>query len=211
MTTKPREKVFIEILKRLKSIMLSDQLQAGDKLPSERELSERLNAGRSSVREALRAMELLGLIETRQGEGTYIKEARRHRLVEVLASFILNDDTAKSELAETRSIIEKNAIILASDRRTDTQLDVLEQSVQKMREQRVIEDFGRVDRNFFQKVMEAAHNSLLQRLWIELIEYDYTSFPREHSYSLTDYEKILLMIKNGIELEQFEKLERFRT
>ncbi len=191
--------------------MLSDQLQAGDKLPSERELSERLNAGRSSVREALRAMELLGLIETRQGEGTYIKEARRHRLVEVLASFILNDDTAKSELAETRSIIEKNAIILASDRRTDTQLDVLEQSVQKMREQRVIEDFGRVDRNFFQKVMEAAHNSLLQRLWIELIEYDYTSFPREHSYSLTDYEKILLMIKNGIELEQFEKLERFRT
>ena len=52
--------------------MEEDGLVAGDRLPSERELSSRLNVGRSSVREALRALELVGLIETRGGEGTFI-------------------------------------------------------------------------------------------------------------------------------------------
>ncbi|MBR8646160.1 FadR family transcriptional regulator [[Brevibacterium] frigoritolerans] len=51
----------------------ADSLLPGDKIPSERELSDRFNVGRSSVREALRALELLGLIETRRGEGTFIR------------------------------------------------------------------------------------------------------------------------------------------
>ncbi|UZW67941.1 GntR family transcriptional regulator [Priestia flexa] len=55
-----RSKVYVEILKQIRQLMQSNQLQTGDKIPSERELAERLNAGRSSVREALRALELLG-------------------------------------------------------------------------------------------------------------------------------------------------------
>ncbi|WLD92354.1 FadR/GntR family transcriptional regulator [Alkalihalobacillus sp. AL-G] len=209
MTSKPREKVFVEILERLKTIILNDQLQAGDKLPSERELSERLNVGRSSVREALRAIELLGLIETRRGEGTYIKEARKHRLVQVLASFILNDATARSELTETRCLIERDAVQLASLRRTDEQLKVLKKTVYSMKENASPEDFARADWNFFHKVMEAAHNSLLHRLWIELIDYDYTSYSREHKYPLKDYEKILSMIIDGSGYEAVDTIDRF--
>ncbi|MER1935547.1 MAG: GntR family transcriptional regulator, partial [Priestia megaterium] len=69
-----RSKVYVEILKQIRQLMEDDRLTTGDKIPSERELSERLGAGRSSVREALRALELIGLIETRRGEGTFIKE-----------------------------------------------------------------------------------------------------------------------------------------
>ena len=86
-----KSKAFLNILEEIDQIILQDQLLAGDKLPSERELAERLSVGRSSVREALRALELLDLIETRRGEGTFIKELGSHRLVEILASFFLRD------------------------------------------------------------------------------------------------------------------------
>ena len=66
-------KVYEGILMQLNEIIAEENLRPGDKLPSERELSERLSVGRSSVREALRALELLGLIETRRGEGTFLK------------------------------------------------------------------------------------------------------------------------------------------
>lgn len=82
-----RSKVYVEILKQIRQLMEDDRLTTGDKIPSERELSERLGAGRSSVREALRALELIGLIETRRGEGTFIKEVGDHQFIDLLATF----------------------------------------------------------------------------------------------------------------------------
>jgi len=81
-----------------------DGLKTGDKIPSERELSERLNFGRSSVREALRALELLGLIETRRGEGTFIRDFRGHQLVQLLSTFILQDEKAIRDVYETKKL-----------------------------------------------------------------------------------------------------------
>ncbi|MEH7131375.1 GntR family transcriptional regulator, partial [Neobacillus drentensis] len=90
-----------------------DGLIAGDKIPSERELSERLNFGRSSVREALRALELLGLIETRRGEGTFIRDFQGNHLVQLLSTFILQDEKAKRDVLETRNYIEMDLLRLA--------------------------------------------------------------------------------------------------
>lgn len=70
-TKQENKKVFLEIVSKLKDIIIADKLQPGDKLPSERVLSEKLGVGRSSVREALRSLELLGIIETRHGGGTF--------------------------------------------------------------------------------------------------------------------------------------------
>lgn len=67
MTKDTKSKVYQEVLEEIRNYIVDHQLQDGDRLPSERELAEQLNAGRSSVREALRAIELLGLIETRHG------------------------------------------------------------------------------------------------------------------------------------------------
>ncbi|MEC3541343.1 GntR family transcriptional regulator, partial [Bacillus thuringiensis] len=80
--TSSNTKVYLEIVKKIRSIMEEDGLVAGDRLPSERELSSRLNVGRSSVREALRALELVGLIETRRGEGTFIRNFYDNGLVQ---------------------------------------------------------------------------------------------------------------------------------
>lgn len=210
MTTKPREKMFVEILNKLKAIIQKDRLQPGDKLPSERELSERLNVGRSSVREALRAMELLGLIETRRGEGTFIKEARNHRLVEVLASFILNDGLVKQELTETRQMIEKNAVLLASERRSEAQINRLERHLDKMEETDTEGIDPVLDREFFRIVLEAAHNSLLKRLWVELTEYEQFNVEKG-SCLFSDYRQIILLIKEGKGIEQLSSLNRYQN
>ena len=62
-----QKKVFLDIVQQLRQLIKMEEIQAGEKLPSERVLSERLGVGRSSVREALRSLELLGLIETKHG------------------------------------------------------------------------------------------------------------------------------------------------
>jgi GntR family transcriptional regulator, transcriptional repressor for pyruvate dehydrogenase complex len=170
MSVQPTEKVYIEILKKIRAIIIEDRLQAGDKLPSERELSDRLNAGRSSVREALRALELLGLIETKRGEGTFIREATDHRLVEVLASFILSDEKARHDLQETRYIVIKDCVELATMRITSIEMNKLQQLIQKI-EQNSKEEINKVCKTFEKSVIQSCGNHLLYRLYVELTGY----------------------------------------
>ena len=87
-------KIYLDIVNQLRHMIEQDGLLPGDKIPSERELSDRLQVGRSSVREALRALELLGLIETKRGEGTFIKNFQDHKLVEILGGFFLQGSEA---------------------------------------------------------------------------------------------------------------------
>ncbi|RYD02051.1 hypothetical protein N752_26735 [Desulforamulus aquiferis] len=68
------KKIYEEIVEQIKGMITSGELNAGDKLVPERELAERLQVGRSAVREAYRALEAIGLIEIRPGEGTFVRE-----------------------------------------------------------------------------------------------------------------------------------------
>jgi GntR family transcriptional repressor for pyruvate dehydrogenase complex len=149
-------KVYIEILQQIYRIIEEDRLVAGDKIPSERELSERLKVGRSSVREALRALEFLGIIETRRGEGTYIREFGKHQLIDLLGMFILQEKKAKDDVVETKLMIEQLCLRLACQRRTETQLNQLKEMIQ----QNVI-DYEL----FFKWVLEVGNNYLLDRIW----------------------------------------------
>src|SRR5699024_12812352 len=94
----PKQKVYLSVLDVVRNFIKEHNLKAGDKLPSERELAEKLQASRSSIREALRSLELLGLIEVRHGEGTFISTYRPFHTVELLASFILLESNTNREL-----------------------------------------------------------------------------------------------------------------
>ncbi|WP_371018361.1 FadR/GntR family transcriptional regulator [Pseudalkalibacillus sp. JSM 102089] len=186
-------KVYQNILQKIKAIIYNDCLQTGDKLPSERELSERLNAGRSSVREALRSMEMLGLIETRRGEGTFIANARDHRLVEVIASFILKDTKSKEDLLETRRLIEKDILRVACDRISDEYLDRLRTMMEYKDNSSGRNIFStEFDTAFFRVIVSSTHNHLLMRLWGELADYHQTIWhqltfrPKEYYESMID-------------------------
>ena len=73
LTALPRESPVTDVARALLSQLLNGQLTPGTRLPSERQLAQTLAVGRSAIREALKALDVLGLIEVRQGDGTYLK------------------------------------------------------------------------------------------------------------------------------------------
>lgn len=186
-------KVYIEIVKQLREMITADSLKSGDKIPSERELSERLNVGRSSVREALRALELLGLIETRRGEGTFIRDFRGHQLVQLLSTFILQDEKAKRDVFETKNLIEMDCLRLALQRIEKTHTVDLKVWVESDQIQDADE--------FFYRIIEIADNHLLLRMWIVLKDYYASLHFRKVVYKRKDY----LVLLNALAEKDEEK------
>lgn len=209
-----KKKVYLYILKEIERIITTDQLKPGDKLPSERELAESLHVGRSSVREALRALELLELIETRQGEGTFIRKPGSHRLVEILASFFLRDRKARQEVTETRRIIEIEAVRLACHRITKEQeerlTDLVEQGKKRWADGEIpVEE----DYLFHKTLVESSHNGLMLNIWQPLVEYSKVAIKESLSRigrienSLIEHEQILDAIKQKNELQAVKSLK----
>jgi GntR family transcriptional regulator, transcriptional repressor for pyruvate dehydrogenase complex len=161
-SSQSESKVYIEIVKQLRMLITKEKLKPGDKLPSERELSERLNVGRSSVREALRALELLGLIETRRGEGTFIRDFRGNQLVQLLSTFVLQDEKAINDVLETKHFIEMDCINLAVTKNKNASFSELKE---------LSKNDHVNDEQFFYEIAQQADNHLLLRIWLILNDY----------------------------------------
>lgn len=193
-----QSKVYLEIVQKIRSIIEEDELRAGDRLPSERELSARLHVGRSSVREALRALELVGLIETRRGEGTFVKNFYEHGLVQLIATFLLQDEKTKQDLLQVKTLLEKDAIrLLCQDGALWQALSSEETSLPASQH------------TFWKEAMEKTNNYLLYRIW--LIVSDYTS-TLSFDVQLEDrelYLKIYRAIKNRDEAEALRLYDAF--
>jgi len=155
-------KLYVDIVNHLREMIDQNGLKPGDKLPSERVLSETLGAGRSSIREALRALELLGLIETRKGEGTFLRDFQGHKLVELISTFILKNDKAKQDVLETKNYIQLNALYIAMEKITEDEIEHLKQWVN---DQEISES------EFFFQLIKIADNFLVHRLWTILNDY----------------------------------------
>lgn len=95
-------KAYENVLDRLKNYIKEEQLRPGDRLPSERVLVDQLQMSRSSIREGLRAIELLGLIETRRGEGTFLRSYQSYRTLDLLATFIFQDPNTKQDIIQAK-------------------------------------------------------------------------------------------------------------
>ncbi|APC48041.1 FadR/GntR family transcriptional regulator [Virgibacillus halodenitrificans] len=165
----PKQKVYQEILQEIRKFIDHHDLKPGDKLPSERELADRLQAGRSSIREALRAMELLGLIETKHGEGTFISTYRPYQTVEILSSFILQGNGTKKDLLISKRIIEKECAKLAYKQLTEDDL-------QKMESLLTDSKMSDTERHtaFFTHLAVKTDNLLMQRIWQLMDEFSVT-------------------------------------
>jgi GntR family transcriptional regulator, transcriptional repressor for pyruvate dehydrogenase complex len=195
-------KVYVEIVRQLREMINKDGLKPGDKIPSERELSERLNAGRSSVREALRALELLGLIETRRGEGTFIRDFRGNQLVQLLSTFILQDEKAKDDVVETKNMIEADCLYLAAEK-------IPEDEIRRLKVW--IDDHNFEDEEFFRRIADLADNHLFYRIWYILNDYykalnlKSDTAPKEEYHLLVDS---LATKSGGLILKRYRMLRK---
>jgi len=208
-------KLYQEVLLKINEIIEEDHLTVGDRLPSERELAERLNVGRSSIREALRALELLGLISTRRGEGTFIEEHTSHRLVEILSFFILRNEKSKKELLEIRTLIELDAVRLAAERITGEMVQKMEALIKKSEERLksgaipINEDYL-----FHQSIAIASNNHLLYKIWKLIVDYGRVILKESlqrygrPEVSIQEHRNILKALKEH-DIEEAEKQMKF--
>ena len=114
-----------EVARQLVSLLTAGDLAPGSRLPSERVLAERLGVGRSAVREALAALEILGIVQIRPGSGTYLQGGTSDLLPTTLSWGLMLASNRTRELLEVRSSLERTAAILAAQRATDDELDAL--------------------------------------------------------------------------------------
>jgi DNA-binding FadR family transcriptional regulator len=158
-----------EISARLLSLVKEKQLQPGDKLPPERELAAAMQVSRPSLREALRALAMMNVIETRQGDGTYITSLEPGLLVEHLDFVISLDDSSLHHLFEVRRIVEVGIAELAALRATPQHIEALESL---LGESSVASDdpaaFLQVDLALHDLLADAAANPLLRRIMSSL-------------------------------------------
>ncbi|MFY3792154.1 FadR/GntR family transcriptional regulator [Ureibacillus sp. MALMAid1270] len=204
-TKQENKKVFLEIVKQLKELIETEHIRPGDKLPSERVLSERLNVGRSSVREALRSLELLGLIETRQGGGTFLSSGQHIQLVEILASFILKDSRTVEEVHATRKMHEKEAIKVICSDKDLISLPVWESLFYKIEiESEVVRD------HILRELIIASGNRLSLKIWMQLAAYSAT--PLKKITTLEEKPILLVLLKSiqlGYQKEAIEAYEQW--
>src|SRR5262245_46615986 len=109
-------RIYEEIGRQVKQLIAEGRLKTGDRLPPERELAEKFVVSRTSVREALRALESLGLIEIRPGEGTFVRQVSVDALVGPLALMLPSQREAIGELFEARRVLEPAIAALAASR-----------------------------------------------------------------------------------------------
>ncbi|HDR8061175.1 GntR family transcriptional regulator [Bacillus thuringiensis] len=186
--TSSNTKVYLEIVKKIRSIMEEDGLVAGDRLPSERELSSRLNVGRSSVREALRALELVGLIETRRGEGTFIRNFYDNGLVQLIAPFLLQDEKTIRDLLQTKRLLEKDMIRIVCNLPKETFSKVLSRLHQVLEGNE--NSIQTLHQTFFKTLIEQVDNYLLYRIWMIVNDYVATLSCKVSRDSIDMYRKL---------------------
>ena len=160
-----RETMSAEIARRLVDYLLSGSVAPGSRLPSERQLAEAFGVGRSAVREALAALSLIGLIEIRHGDGTYLKRADSPLLPQVVEWGLLLGEQHTNDLIEARQRIEVVVAGLAAERRSEDDLAALEACLGRMESQAELGDvaaFVDADVEFHLVLAEAAGNSALR-------------------------------------------------
>ncbi|AKG04139.1 MULTISPECIES: FadR/GntR family transcriptional regulator [Salimicrobium] len=158
-----KTKVYEGVLHRLKEFIEEEDVRPGDKLPSERELSDQLSVGRSSIREALRALELLGLIETKRGEGTFLKEYKDYHMINLLSTFILNRNRTREELHIAKNMVEKEIIFLSIGRLSVPEIEQLEAHLVPFN--------GESHNDLFKALFMAQNQELLLSIWQLLTTY----------------------------------------
>lgn len=163
-----RETVSHSVLGQIIALLRSGELKPGDRLPTERELAARLGIGRPSLREALSALNLVGILEQRQGRGTFlVTSLDRLPLEPYLYQLLLNEGTF-DELIEVRQLLEPGIAAIAAKRATDDAreeirrlLELYEQEVEHGTE---IDAEALAGAEFHQALARATGNQTLARL-----------------------------------------------
>jgi GntR family transcriptional repressor for pyruvate dehydrogenase complex len=158
-------RIYEEIIRQVKQMIAEGRLKSGDQLPPERELAEKFLVSRTSVREALRALESIGLVAIRPGEGTFVREISVEALVEPLALVMLSQREAVGELFEARRLLEPALAGLAATRATPEEIQEMQRILDDQAKEIASGKTGLLqDAQFHAAIGAAAHNRAITRI-----------------------------------------------
>jgi GntR family transcriptional repressor for pyruvate dehydrogenase complex len=160
--TLKRDVLSEKIAHSLLNLIKEKQLRPGDRLPPERELAAIMKVSRPSLREALRALQIMNIIDNRQGSGTYVTSLEPERLVEHLDIIFTLNDSTYIELFQARKILEAGIAELAAHTISADEIADLEACLERAREAlNDPEDFLEIDLELHRKILEATGNKIL--------------------------------------------------
>ncbi len=159
-----KNRVYEAVAKRIERLIV-EEMKPGDKLPPERQLAESFNVSRSSIRDAIRTLEAMGLVEPRQGAGTVIRELSHDSVVTPISSVLLRKRQMVSELLDVRKIIEPPLAARAAQHATAEELAEMEAILRRQGEKVARGELAvEEDTEFHYSIALAADNSVVLKL-----------------------------------------------
>jgi len=212
-----RNKVYEEVARRLEQLIV-ERMKPGDMLPPEREMAENFGVSRSSIRDAIRRLELLGMVEPRQGAGTVVRESSTQALINPLTTVLVQKRKLVVELLDVRNMLEPPLAARAASHASATDVaemeDILRRQDEKLRRgEGAIEE----DNEFHYTIAMASGNSVVLKILDVLM--DLLRETRERSLqvegrpqkSIAGHRRILAAIKRhdamGAELAMRRHIE----
>src|SRR5918998_4775251 len=160
-----RVKLYEEVASRTRDLIVSGELRPGQALPSERKLAEQFKVGRAVIREAIRQLEVSGLVESRHGGGNYVREVTVEHLVAPIASVLNGMSPLREELMDARLFFEPQIARAAAARATPEDLRLLEDAIRRQEERSANGQSGaEEDAEFHDLLARATHNTVVERV-----------------------------------------------
>lgn len=161
MGKKEEQKVYYLVIDYIKQLVKENKIGFGGKIPSERELMETLGYSRNSIREALRTLEHMGLIESRQGKGNYLVNQMGESLNSIFSMLIFMKESDYLEVNQVRRAIESQAFYLALDRIGEAERSRFREIMENM-EKADHQSKVQADHDFHQMLIQCSGNRLLE-------------------------------------------------
>lgn len=163
-------KAYERVIEHIKGQILSGQLTQGQCLPPERELAEQLGVGRNSVREALRTLGIIGVIQSTQGAGNFVACQFQKSLVDWMTMMFLLQRTDYRQIAELRQGLEVQSALLAVDHLSGSQVDALAALVDRLGQSHDEAVSTALDKELHFTILTASGNQLMIQIWQALSE-----------------------------------------
>lgn len=130
-----RRRLYEDVVQQLQGLVSSGRLEPGDQLPTERALADQLAVSRASVREALRILEVRGMLEARAGQGVFVRGRRTEEIVSILASYLMRERESFLEVLDVREALERKAAERAAILATNKDLEAIKSALVMMQEE----------------------------------------------------------------------------
>ncbi len=181
LTKNENDNIQLGIISKLRDYIEYKNLEPGDKLPSERMLSEKFQVSRSNIREAIQKLEFFGILKSRPQSGTFIANIGRVAMSGMLDDILKLEDPDFKSLVETRILLELKTVKLASLRRTEEDLQKLSEALEAYKE-KVLNGKDAVEEDllFHLAIAKASKNSTMNTFMLMITPEIITNFEKYH-------------------------------